>query len=253
LPELTHLSLIEVPITGAAVRTIARMPRLASLDLRSCPRITSADLAELAESPRLKELKLGGYGVNDQTLAALAHLSHLESLTLEDADLHAAGLRQLASSDAAGRIRLLSFARCASLDDEALTTLRAFANLRHLSLRDVPVTGRFLVGQPWLDQLEVLVLNQTFLTDEGFQAIAACRNLKRLELAQNALSAEAIEVIASLSRLEVLNLSECGLTDEMLQPLARLARLRTLMVDGNPELSSGAVQSVLSGENHETR
>ena len=252
-PELTHLALIDLPITGAALREVAGLPRLVSLDLRSCSGITAADLSLLARMPHLKELKLGGFGVNDETLAVVVRLPHLESLTVEDADLHAAGLRQLASSDAAGRIRLLSFARCASLDDEALATLRAFAALRHLSLRDVPVTGRFLAGQPWLDQLEVLILNQTFLTDEGFKAIAACRNLKRLELVQNALSAEAMEAIASLSRLEVLNLSECGLTDEMLQPLARLTRLRTLITDGNPELSVEAVRAVLNGENHGAR
>ncbi|HID22539.1 MAG TPA: hypothetical protein EYP14_09075, partial [Planctomycetaceae bacterium] len=224
LPELTHLSLIEVPITGAAVRTIARVPQLISLDLRSCPQVASADLAELAEAPRLKELKLGGPGVDNPTLVVLARLPHLESLTVEDAELDGTGLKQLASSDAASRIRLLSFARCASLDDEALAMLRAFTRLRHLSLRDLPVTGRFLVGQPWLDQLEVLVLNQTFLTDEGLRAIAACRNVKRLELAQNVLSPDAMEAIGSLSRLEVLNLSECGLTDEMLRPLAGLSR-----------------------------
>jgi hypothetical protein len=189
-------------------------------------------------------LKLGGYGIDNDAMTIVAALPHLESLTVEDAAIGSPSIVRLSESPAAGRITSLSFARCSGLDDDALAGLAGFRHLRRLWLRDVPVTGVFLSKLPTRDQFEVLALNQTFLGDEAFEAIAACRGLKRLELAQTSLSPDAVRKISGLSDLEYLNLANCGLNDAAIAPLAALKHLKILVVDGNPGVSPDAVRKI---------
>jgi hypothetical protein len=238
IPGLTHLALIDLTVTGQALQSIAGFPALVSLDVRMCDNISGDQLTALRRAPRLRELKLGGQAVDDAALAIVAYYPRLESLTVEDAPITGEGLHHLATSGPASRrIHTLAFARCPSLSDEALTQLSSFGQLRRLDLRDMPVTGEFLAALTEPEQLEVLILNQTFLGDEAFRAIARCQGLERLEVAQNFLTPEAMQHIGSLVQLRYLNLSGCGLNDQMLQPLQGLEHLSTLIVDGNPEVT----------------
>jgi Leucine-rich repeat (LRR) protein len=244
--RLTHLVLIDLQINGRALPPLAAAAALAVLDLRMCSSIQSSDLSALAKAPKLKELKLGGYGIDDAAMEIVATLPHLENLTVEDASVGPDGLACLVQNrEAAERFHALALARCAGVSDESLRHLASMPNLRRLTLRDVPVTGEFLRELPQRGQLELLSLNQTYLTDDAFEAIAECRKLTRLELSGNFLTAKAIEQIAALSELRYLNLTECGLSDEMVRPLAELKQLRTLIVDGNPDLSPEAVSRLL--------
>ncbi|MHC4403269.1 MAG: leucine-rich repeat domain-containing protein [Planctomycetota bacterium] len=246
LAQLTHLTLIDLGIGNEALGSIARLPALASLDLRMCSHVNAAGLAALADAGKLGELKLGGHGIDDAAMGIVAALPRLNSLTVEDASITADGFARLAhKGDAAERIQTLCFARCFGLNDDALGPLEAFANLRRLTLRDLPVTGAFLTKLPSPERLELLSLSQTFLAGEAFGRVAACRNLKRLELAQNLLTPDALKKIATLSELEYLNLSECGIGDDELELLVGLDKLKTLIVDGNPSVSQEAVARIL--------
>ena len=110
------------------------------------------------------------------------------------------------------------------------------------------MTGSFLAKLPTLRKLELLSLNECFLGQAAWKAIAACDGLKRLELAQNLLTPESLNTIGMLAKLEYLNLSECGLTDAMLKPLAKLRHLKTLIVAGNPELSPPATAGLTTSD-----
>ncbi len=237
LTQLTHLALLEQQITGAATRSLAAMPQLQTLDLRMCHNLRAADLTVLVEAPQLRELKLGGYGVDDTVLSTVAQFPHLRSLTIEDASIGAQGLQQLAAGAAAAQIEELAFARCAGLTDDACHALGGFPRLSSLALRDVPVTGRFLQQLPHRAQLQRLALSQTYVTAEAFDALAACVQLQRLDLSRTFLNLDLTQRLARLQSLEYLDLSECGLDDSMIAPLIDMKQLKTLVVDGNPGLS----------------
>ncbi len=240
LSQLERLALINLQITDQAVPTFAKLPALVSLDLRQCTSLGGSELGELKAATLLRELKLSD--IDDATLEIVASFPHLESLTVEDSSLTAEGIAKLALNvPTANRLRSLSFARCLSLDDEALAPLASFGSLRRLSLRDVSVTGTCLANLSTLGEIELLSLNELFLSDEAFEAIGRCRQLKRLELSQGLLTPEAIETIASLSNLEYLDVTSCDLDDEKLQPLHKLNNLRTLIVEGNPGVSQETV------------
>lgn len=237
LPELTHLALLEQQITGAATKSLANMSQLQALDLRMSHNVHAADLAVLASLPKLTELKLGGYAIDDAVLSTVAQFPQLHSLTIEDASIGAAGLAHLAAGPAAAQVDELAFVRCAGLTDDACLVLKNFPRLAGLSLRDVPVTGRFLQQLPHRDQLQRLALSQTYVTAEAIDALSACSRLRRLDLSRTFLNLDLTERLAGLSGLEYLDLSECGLDDAMIAPVVEMKQLKTLIVDGNPGLS----------------
>lgn len=243
---LTHLALIDMQITGRSLQQIASMASLVFLDLRMCHDIQGAELAVLSAVPKLKELKLGGSGIDNAALAVVSTLPHLQRLAIEDAAIDGDGISQLAGIEStASRLEALTFARCSALTDDQLRSLAAFRNLRQLTLRDVPITGLFLHSLHSTDELELLSLNQTFLVEEAFERIATCRNLKRLELAQNILTPQAMESIGTLTKLEYLNLTDCAISDDLLERLAGLPKLQTIIVAGNPDVSREAVADLL--------
>ena len=241
LPSLTHLALIDQQVSGQVLKDLATMLQLSMLDLRMCHNIRADDLAALVAAPSLKELKLGGYAVDDSLLSAAARLPHLRSLTIEDAPVGNEGLLQLAAGPSAAQIESLVFTRCSGLTDDVCQQLRSFPRLQRLVLRDVPVTGSFLHQLPSRDRLQRLSLSQTYLTADALDALVLCRDLRRLDLSGTLLNLEMTQKLARLESLEYLDLSDCGLTDETVAPLVASKRLKALVIEGNSELSSEAM------------
>ena len=124
--ELEVVALIEMSaVTGAVLDTLRQVERLRSLDLRSCGQLKAADFAQLVSLSALAELKVGGPAVTDQVLGILAQHPALTALSVDDAQITAAWVQQLAgATDTAGRLRSLSFARCFGVTDESLKSLR---------------------------------------------------------------------------------------------------------------------------------
>ncbi|EMI57765.1 leucine-rich repeat domain-containing protein [Rhodopirellula sallentina] len=243
-PKLTHLALIDQPIVGEHLSTLLEASQLVSLDLRMCSQLGGKDIASLSHFPRLKSLKLGEYGIDNESMDAVAKIKTLENLTIEDAAIDGGGLTAL--TPIASQIRTLRLSRCASLDDDAMQVTKAFTQLRVLLLRDLPVTGEFLANVHHPEHLDTLTLRQLFLGDEAFDAIANCKNLKRLNLADNYLDPTWIEIIATLPKLETLDLSRCGLDKaSVLLPLKQLPHLRTLNLSGNSDISEETTREIL--------
>ena len=95
----------------------------------------------------LEEVKFAGPAVNDQIAGVITGLAKVQSLTIEDAEISAVFLQRLAShAPTARRIHTLAFARCYGVTDEALEPLGEFPSLKTLSLREILVTGAFLVA-----------------------------------------------------------------------------------------------------------
>ncbi len=66
------------------------------VDLRTCPRITDADLSLLKLLPQLQTLDITDQRVTDAGIEQLAGLANLQRLSLDDAQVTDAGLMRLA-------------------------------------------------------------------------------------------------------------------------------------------------------------
>lgn len=220
--ELEVVALIEMSgITGAAVDSLRRVERMRSLDVRSCGQLTTADFAQLVSLPTVAELKVGGPAVTDQVLGLLAQHPALTSLSVDDAQITAACLQQLAGSpELAGRLQALSFARCFGVTDESLKMLRAFPTLETLALREIMLTGSFLQFlQDDADQplpLKTLIVTNAFLTDESLTPLPGlCPALTRLDLSGNKGITDAVlDILKQMRPLREVHLENTGATQQ---------------------------------------
>ena len=218
--ELEVVALIEMSgITGAALDALRRVERMRSLDVRNCGQLTTADFAQLASLPALAELKVGGPAVNDEVLSILAKHPALTSLSVDDAQISAACLQQLAGSpEMAGRLRSLSFARCFGVTDESLQALREFPMLETLALREIMLTGSFLQSvQDAADEplpLKTLIVTNAFLTDESLTPLPGlCPALTRLDVSGNqGVTDIALGILKQLPVLREVRLERTGVT-----------------------------------------
>jgi hypothetical protein len=122
------------------LRTL-RSESLRILILDHCPAVTNACVALLAyHVPNLQELSLRFTAVGDLGIAAFANrLRHLEKLHLRGlTQVTHAGLRRLAASPLASRLRVLELAECTAIDELALEALNGFKVLEYLSLKGCP-------------------------------------------------------------------------------------------------------------------
>ncbi len=219
--HLRVLGLIEMNgISGAALGGLPALEQLRVLDLRNCGGLMADDFKQLLKLDQLDELKLGGPAINNEVLRLIALHPRITSLAIEDAEVSGDCLSCLAASpDFATRLRGLSFARCFGLTDESLDLLPEFPQLESLVLRDILVTGTFLVA---LDArkagplpLRTLHVTKGFLSDATLEKLPqCCPHLTRLDVRGNVGVTDAtMGILRELAELKEVRLEDTGVTD----------------------------------------
>ena len=225
IPTLRQLGLIEMPITGASLRTLEDTMTLAALDVRNCSQLTPGDYKYLLRLPRLVDLRIGGFAVNDQSLEVIADLPNLRGLTIDDSLISANGFGNfVASSRSASTLETLVLNRNMAITDNALLAIGDLPRLRRLILGDAMVTGSFLVQlaedetkrRPRFNDIS---LRQTFLNERAIASLTQYPELQRLHITGVAISLEGLETILSLPQLEHLDLGDCSLDEGALRRL----------------------------------
>ncbi|KAK4530467.1 hypothetical protein CCYA_CCYA04G1324 [Cyanidiococcus yangmingshanensis] len=138
LNTLEYLDLSQCQTLSFANLRTLRSESLRILILDHCSGVTNACVALLAyHVPNLQELSLRFTAVGDLGIAAFANrLGHLEKLHLRGLpDVTHVGLRRLAASPLASKLRVLELAECTSIGELALTALNGFKALEYLSLK----------------------------------------------------------------------------------------------------------------------
>lgn len=250
---LTHLTLLDMKITGKSLETAASCPKLASLDLRMCNQLSPEDLSVLADCSSLRELKIAGAAADDAAIPYVVAAPSLDAIVIEDATVTSDGLGKLTENQGlAARLRAISIARTMSVDDTSFGIVADLPNLRTLSLKDQLVTGSFLADLAAPEKLETLLLVQTYIDDAACESVAQCENLKRLDLSKSMLTPESIEKIASLPNLETLNLAECSVDDMAIAPLAECKSLTSLTLNDNYGVGDDSIEMLKALPNLQT-
>ena len=124
-------------VSFANLRTL-RSESLRILILDHCSGVTNACVALLAyHVPNLQELSLRFTAVGDLGIAAFANrFRHLEKLHLRGLpDVTHVGIRRLAASPLATKLRVLELAECPAIGELALASLNGMKALEYLSLK----------------------------------------------------------------------------------------------------------------------
>jgi hypothetical protein len=207
LPRLTALQLRNIPVTEQSLALIARNQHLAELDLSKTPGLTAAGLAELTNAGELATLSLRGPEVTDETVRGLADLTQLQDVSLVVTSVTTDGLAPLRKLH---NLKALEIYECPAIDDQLFTHL-----------------------EPHKQQLEMLGLYQSSLTDAGMVHIGEMRQLRWLALYDAQISDAGLAQLSELKELEELSLPRSKITDAGLHHIARLPKLKWLSLPGS--------------------
>jgi uncharacterized protein (TIGR02996 family) len=181
-PAELHLTCYD-GITDADLALLANLPRLRTLGLRDLGHSTLEDdsLRHLAGLPRLRDLRL--HGIRRLEGSGLAHLAGLKELRRLEINccLHLTeGLAHLADLPALRELALITL----NVTDAGLAHIGTLVELRSLNLSSgTTITNAGLAHLAGLHQLEQLDLSGCLrITSAGLAPLANLKELKHLEL-----------------------------------------------------------------------
>ena len=163
-------------ISDDALRPLAELDTLKSLDLASCANVTDKGLEHLATLNHLERLTLGRNKIHGEGLASLKKLTKMKSLVLgnpiSDEELrHLGNFQQLVQLSLYGT----------RVTDAGIDHVAGLTNLRDLNLNGTVVTDKGIHKLQSLTKLESLVL-PCAATDEMLCSLVPMTQLRRLRL-----------------------------------------------------------------------
>lgn len=240
---------------------VARFPHLTELNLSGCV----LDIEGLREILKLKELKIvnlfAAPAINDDTIAMLSSLTHLENISLTACDISDVGIASLSALRAL-RVLNVSLTKvtgtgfknlsakleevvcewCERMTDKTLAVgLSNKSKLKKLEVRGTPINGTALKDLSYtLEEFDCSV--NRLITDRTL--VVGLRNkpnLKRLTISATAITGAVFGFISdSIERID------CGFTNvtskSILEGLARMQKLTRLDIMGCRQLDQETVR-----------
>lgn len=207
----------------------------------SLPKLTESDLVFLRTMPSLRDLRLMGLGLSDQTLALLSGHAALEVLDLSGnkritgrglGNLHAAtGLKQLllantsieeqhlAALEKLAGLEALDLSAAPNLSDKCTDTIAKLKGLKMLGLRGAKVGDASAEKLASLAELERLDLDSTKITDGGVTKLVGLTKLNYIGLGNTAVTDSVVDSLAQMKQLATINLARTKVSPESIQRL----------------------------------
>lgn len=236
LGRLERLTLLQNRFNDLHTRRLAKMPRLATLDLRGNMEAGDMTLTMAGTLPHLESFKHRSSAVTDDGVRGLAASGSLESLLMQDFVITDASGPLLAKL---AKLSSLEIFRCQGFGTAGVLGLAGLP-LNRLTLRDLPAVGdAALAVLEKLPRLKRLYLHElTSVGDEGLRRLAAARDLEALDIWNVPRMTDAtMDVIAGLPNLEELSIRETGVTEASVAKILALPKLESLTFRNNGPLS----------------
>lgn len=239
LNELEELWLRSTQITDDAVARLAKLPRLASLNIERAVHLTDRAAEQFQKFPSLIRLQLVDNDLSDAALEPIARLSRLVLLDLRRSPrITREGWKRV------GRLTNLRALRISgdAADDPIAETIAGLKRLESLTIEDAPITPAGLRRLLALPLVELNLARCFSLDDDAAAAIGQNASLRRISLRDLPIGPEGLKHLAGCRRLESLKLNAVFADDESLVALAKLP-LTTLEVR-NTLLTAVGVEAV---------
>jgi len=243
LPELKCVVLTDHQVSDEWLACVAKVPKLRFLNLLASAdcKATADGITQLRSARHLELLGITGDGIKDETVAGIAELRELKSLTLASVpNISSAVLPNL---NELTELRELSIVRAKSIDDQNAHHLRRLQKLERLWLVGTSMTDATLVHLGSLPQLEILDVYGTNVGDAGMEHLAKLPRLERLRIAGGTISDAGIEHIARFPALRRLSLFDTKITDAGLPIVGRMKQLEELRL-GSPSITDCGVMQL---------
>lgn len=174
LKQLRKLKLNFVAISDAGLRNLTKLERLEEIELRGTP-IGTIGIQALVALPRLRRLDLNMTQVTEDVLEELSAMPRLDELALSPLSFSFHGLVRFAD-------RHPNFDLQKVLRLSGTATTNAVGAIDSLSLSGQPIDDSDLYLLQGFDQLRVLQLGETHITDRGLLHLRKLTKLKFLSI-----------------------------------------------------------------------
>jgi Leucine-rich repeat (LRR) protein len=198
LKKLRVLDLVGTSVRGGSLKGFASLSELREIDLTETP----LDILDLAgDMPRLRVLDLQNTGLLDEDLASLSRFEGLRKLELDSNEtIRGSGLVELS------KLRDLLILRLAYTKTSGrLPGLEKLTKLRELDLTGTMVNDKSLKAVSSLQNLEILDLEATKITDAGMIHLKKLKNLKELTVNYTSIGDRGIKAAAKMPSLKILS------------------------------------------------
>jgi hypothetical protein len=129
LPKLALLSLTDTQVTGRELSHFARLGQIEWLIVPKMPGVTPL-LEKLVESSRISNLEVVSCGLTDIDMKIIAHLTHVQSLSIGGNSFTIAGLKSLTALE---HMQVLKMGG-RPIDSKAIDVLKKFQQLQSLTI-----------------------------------------------------------------------------------------------------------------------
>jgi Leucine-rich repeat (LRR) protein len=269
---VVSVSLIAKKVNDEALKDLAGLKQLRSLDLRST-QVTDAGLKELRALDKLRSLFLSSTKVTDAGLKELRELTSLDMLYLDATKVTDAGLAELR---ACKNLQYLSLVNTA-VTDAGLQDLRELKNLRALNLSSTKVTlaglkdlraalpktkitpqfdeseekaiaaveklGGHVIRKPGSSSVTSVILNGKKITDDVLKDLHEFKNLTELSLTNTPITDVGLKELGQFTKLTSLYLARTRVTAKGIPELRALKSLQTLDLN-NTDLRNEGVKEL---------
>lgn len=177
--------------------------------------------------------------VDDESVALLRHLPHVQRLNLRSSELTDNGLPHLAGLT---ELIELDLSNCRGIADAGLRHLSNCRQLQYLYLDNTRIADQSL---PWIAsnrQLQALNLSETNVTDQGIAALAGMPELESLALNHTAITNRSLAVLRTLPKLDSLYVKGTAVDDAAVAELGLLKQLRYLALWSTKITTAGREQ-----------
>ena len=276
--RIRELRLSATGVSGSQLEPILSLPRLNSLDLRSCPISNEEAEMMLERLPLLKELmvdasefqrievvdrdQLVQFTTTPVPAASIVRIHRSPNLNTEL--ILGDKLKQLSITEARS-IRGLSvngpvpadatldgfrdLLYCAlggaNVDDRMCAAIWYCPKLDHLTLAHTSLSRRSLVQIGELKELSTLIIPGADVDDSITASWRELKQLSEVDLSYTSISRETLQFLMSLKNLQRLAINHVGIDRRDLQPLAGISQLIELEVAG-VGLDDDLLESLLS-------
>lgn len=234
--SLRRLRLGGSDIDDVAIAKIATLPQLELLDLVNCQSLTPAALVSIGQIKSLRNLRLSGQCVTDQSIQNLTNLKQMAAILLQQTAVTDSGISVLSQLPQLKDINLFG----TSITDGSLATFKQHPKLEKLGLRGTAITGQDASPLAELATVKELDLSETAFASTGMPSVAAMPQLTKLNLWLTKVDDAGVESLLGNTRLTSLNLDNvASITDASIDTIATLTSLQYLHIGGTAATAGG--------------
>lgn len=235
-PSLRRLKLAGSDIDDVGLAKLADKAKLELLDVTGCEAITPEGIRSIGKMTSLRNLRVSGAAVNDQSVQSLAGLDRMAALSLQQTAVTDEGIDVVRPMRGLKELNLYG----TPVTDASLATIASLPSLQKLRLRGTGVRGERAESFAQMAQVIDLDLSETKFGSEGLASVGKMPKLVRLNLWLTEVDDTGIESLAPLKALTHLNLDNVrGITDRSLNRISEMSELELLHLGGTSVTAAG--------------